>query len=142
MLTPDRPSTPEQGLNDEMVAILRMRYGKNIFRINQQKRLLKIILGIVKEPMFLLLLATSVLYLLLHQPTEFFMMLAALFFVAAISLLQEKKSSDALAALQQLTDPKVRAMRNGAEIPVLVEDLVPGDIILLEEGEKVPADAK
>src|SRR6186713_1981442 len=136
MLPTISPNIAEQGLNDEMIANLRMRFGKNIFRINQQKRFLKIIWGIIKEPMFLLLLATSILYLLLHQPTEFFLMVAALFFVAAISLFQEIKSSNALAALQLLTDPKVRAIRNGMEIQVLVEDLVPGDLILMEEGEK------
>lgn len=111
MLTFTNPDMPVQGLNDEMIMNLRMHYGKNVFRINQQKRFLKIAWGIVKEPMFLLLLAASILYLLLRQSTEFFMMIAALFFVAAISLFQEIKSSNALAALQQLTDPKVRVIR-------------------------------
>lgn len=130
-----------KGLNEKEVLLLRKKYGKNIFHINQQKRFLKIVWGIVKEPMFLLLLATSILYLVLHQPTEFFMMVAALFFVAAISLFQEIKSSNALAALQQLTEPKVKVVRDERITEINVEDLVPGDIILLEEGEKVPADA-
>lgn len=131
-----------KGLNDEEVFLLREKYGKNIFYINPQKRFFKIVWGVIKEPMFLLLLATSILYLILRQPTEFFMMIAALLFVSAISLFQEIKSSNALAALRQLTEPKVSVIRNGEEVQIGIENLVPGDIILLEEGEKVPADAE
>jgi P-type Ca2+ transporter type 2C len=131
-----------KGLNEEEIWLLKKQHGRNVFYINQQKRFVKIVWSIVKEPMFLLLLVTSILYLLLHQPGEFFMMVAALVFVAAISLFQEIKSSNALAALQQLTEPKVRVIREGEERQINVADLVPGDIILLEEGEKVPADAE
>jgi Ca2+-transporting ATPase len=67
-------------------------------------------------------------------------MLAAMCFVAAISVYQEVKSSKALAALNQYTQPKITAIRDGKEQVILSEDLVPGDLISLEEGNRIPAD--
>jgi Ca2+-transporting ATPase len=61
--------------------------------------------------------------------------------VTAISLYQEVKSSWALDALNQLTEPRVTVIRNGQQEVISDEDLLPGDVMLLEEGMKVPADA-
>ena len=69
------------------------------------------------------------------------MMLVAMILVTVISLYQEVKSTQAVEALQQLTEPKVTVIRNGEEIEIATEDLVPGDIILLAEGMNIPADA-
>lgn len=91
--------------------------------------------------MFLLLIIACVLYFVLGNNAEGVMMAAALLMVAAISIYQEARSSRALAALEQYTEPKVKVIRDGNEQVVSSEDLVPGDIILLEEGMKVPADA-
>lgn len=131
-----------KGLTDIEVQSLQQQFGKNTLQINQTKRLFHILWDLVKEPMFLLLIAACVIYFLLHQNTEGFMMLIALCFVSAISVSQEIKSSKALEALQQLTEPKVKVIRDDTEKEILIEELVPGDIILLEEGDKIPADAK
>lgn len=130
------------GLTDLQAQMLQQQFGQNTLYINQRKKLFRILWDIVKEPMFLLLVAACIIYFLLHENTEGFMMLVALCFVAAISVSQEIKSSRALQALQQLTEPKVKVMRADVEKEIAIEDLVPGDIVLLEEGDKVPADAQ
>jgi P-type Ca2+ transporter type 2C len=130
-----------QGLTENEATLLLKQFGKNALFINPRKRLLRIIWDMVKEPMFLLLLVACGLYFILRENTEGFMMAAALFLVSAISVFQEIKSSNALASLQQLTEPKVKVARDGIEKEIDIELLVPGDIILLEEGAKVPADA-
>jgi P-type Ca2+ transporter type 2C len=131
-----------QGLTDQEAASLLKQYGENTLHINDTKRLVRILWDIVKEPMFLLLAAASILYFILHQEAEGFMMITALCIVAAISVFQEIKSSKALEALQQLTEPKVKVIRNGNETEVDIKYIVPGDYVIVEEGSKIPADAK
>lgn len=129
-----------QGLTEKEVLARRQEFGKNILEINSTRKLFHILWDVVKEPMFLLLAAACILYFILGEFTEGFMMVAALCFVAAISVFQEIKSSNALEALQQLTEPKVKVIREGIQKFTTVENLVPGDVVLLEEGNKVPAD--
>lgn len=69
------------------------------------------------------------------------MMLVAMTIVVSISLYQEVKNSNALKALRHLTSPKVTVIRDGTEYTVLSSELVPGDIMLLDEGMSIPADA-
>jgi Ca2+-transporting ATPase len=130
-----------KGLSEEEVATLQQHYGKNYIRTVKINRFSRLLLNIVGEPMFLLLVAASSLYFILGQLAEGYMMVAAIGFVAVISLYQEVKSSKALEALQQLTEPKVTVLRNSQEAVIPAQELVPGDILILEEGEKVPADA-
>src|SRR5437870_5754565 len=91
--------------------------------------------------MFILLCLTCALYFIMDESEEGFLMLAAMLFVAAISVYQEVKNFKALQALQEYTEPKVIVIRNGTEKSIASSELVPGDIILLEEGNKVPADS-
>lgn len=100
-----------------------------------------ILLGTVREPMFILLTIACLLYFILGENTEGFMMLVAMMFVAAISFYQETRSARAIDALRQYTEPKVTVVREGTEKKIAVEELVPGDWVILEEGNRVPADA-
>jgi P-type Ca2+ transporter type 2C len=130
-----------QGLSAPEIPALQQRYGKNIFHAGPSRRFIHIIRDIVKEPMFILLVIACSLYFVLGEISEGIMMGVAMIIVAAISLYQEVKSSNAVKALQQFTEPKVTVVRDGAAIIIAAEELVPGDIILLEEGMNIPADA-
>ncbi|MGZ3838400.1 MAG: cation-translocating P-type ATPase [Flavisolibacter sp.] len=130
------------GLSEEEVRQKEEQFGKNVLHINETRRFFSILLDIVKEPMFLLLTFACILYFILGEPAEGFMMIAAIAFVSAISVYQELKSTHALASLKQLTEPRVKVIRNGREKEALTEDLVPGDLVVLEEGNRVPADAR
>jgi P-type Ca2+ transporter type 2C len=129
------------GLKESEIPSLQQRFGKNVFYAEKPKRFLHIIRDIVKEPMFLMLLVACSLYFILSESKEGFLMLVAMMFVAAISVYQEVKSSKALAALKQYTEPKVRVIRDDREQIILSEELLPGDIMILEEGSRIPADA-
>jgi ATPase, P-type (transporting), HAD superfamily, subfamily IC len=131
-----------RGLQEDEVEKLQQRFGKNIFSLEKSRSFLHVILDIVREPMFLLLILACILYFLLKQQSEGFMMMAAMIFVAAISIYQDVKSTKALEALKKFTEPKIIVIRQGVEKMIQSNELVPGDIMLLEEGNKIPADAK
>lgn len=133
--------TEMQGLQDQQVLLLQKKYGKNIFRNEKQHRILFIVAGIFREPMFILLTIACTLYFILGNTAEGIMMAIAMIIVTAISLYQEVKSSRALESLKQFTEPKVTVIRDSRPQTISNEELVPGDIILLEEGMKVPADS-
>lgn len=130
-----------RGLSRQEIALLQAQYGKNIFSGSKEHRLYHILLDIFREPMLILLLIACSLYFILGNSGEGIIMAVAIVIVTAISLYQEAKSSHALQALKQFTEPKVTVIRGGIEEIIRNEDLVPGDIILQEEGQKIPADA-
>ena len=138
--TPGTADLP--GLSSIDVPALRKQYGSNIFRSTVSHRMLRILWDIVREPMFILLAVACILYFILDSDAEGFMMAAAILVVVMISIFQETRSARALHSLKQYTEPKVKVIRDNVERVIQVWELVPGDIIMLEEGLKVPADAE
>ena len=134
--------TKETGLSTDEVKRLLLLYGKNVFQAAHTRNFIVIIRDVVVEPMFLMLLAACLLYFILGDIAEGITMLVAMLLVSSISVYQETKSSRALDALKKYTSPKVVVIRNSAEEMINTEELVPGDILLLEEGELIPADAE
>lgn len=130
-----------QGLSTEDVPSLQKQFGRNIFYAEPPRRFYHILIEIVKEPMFILLIVAATLYFILGEAEEGIMMLAATALVAAISVYQDVKSGNAIKALQQFTQPQVKVIRDGVEKTIISEELVPGDIAVLEEGMNIPADA-
>lgn len=130
-----------EGLSAEEVIARRSQYGKNIFQADRSHHWLRVIIGIVKEPMFVLLVIACSIYFILGEVSEGFMMLIAIVIVTAISMYQEVKSGNALKALRQFSEPKVVVIRDNQEIVINTEELVPGDVVLLNEGMNIPADA-
>ncbi len=130
-----------KGLSEKEVPALQQRFGRNIFHPERSRRLYHIVWDILKEPMFVLLAAACTLYFILGGINEGLMTLAAMLFVAAISIYQENRSTLALKALKQYMEPKVIVIRDGSERMIHTERLLPGDVMILEEGSKVPADA-
>ncbi len=129
------------GLSESDIPELRRQYGKNSFQLEKQRRLWHVLGAIIREPMFILLITACSVYFFIGQPTEGIMMLVAICFVTAISLYQDVRSSKALQALKKYTEPQVTVIRNSITKNIYSEDLVPGDVMLLEEGNNVPADA-
>ncbi|WP_126243650.1 cation-translocating P-type ATPase [Chitinophaga rhizosphaerae] len=117
------------------------QYGKNVFRVKQVPRFLLIIWNMVREPMFLLLLTACLLYFILGSVSEGLLMLAAILLVSAIEFFEEARSNKAMKALQAFTAPRARVLRDGKLQETDTENIVPGDILVLSEGDLVPADA-
>lgn len=129
------------GLQEKDISLLQQQFGKNIFTRKRSRRLLNTAKGMVKDPMFLLLIAACLLYFILGSSGEAIMMLIAILLVGAVSIYQNARSSRAIKALQQYTMPGIRVIRDGEEKTINPAELVPGDIVVLEEGNNVPADA-
>ena len=100
-----------------------------------------IMLGVIKEPMFLLLVACGTLYMILGDIQEGLMLLGFVFVVMGIEFYQERKSEKALDALKDMASPRALVIRDGVEIRIAGREVVHDDILVLQEGDRVPADA-
>ena len=130
------------GLTSTQVNELKRKYGENELIKEEKSNPLKKFIGVFKEPMFLLLVVTATLYFLLGEPQEGMVMLVFVIFVATITFVQEWKTEKTMNALKALTSPKVQALRDGKISFINSRDLVPGDIVYLSEGERIPADCE
>lgn len=142
-------SSFQQGLNDEQVARLRSRYGENRLREKQKKTNWQRFLDQFRDVMILILIAAAMLSFVIAcvegNPQAFFEPVLILLIVimnAVMGMLQESKAEKALDALKNMSAPHARVIRNGAEQVIDAAELVPGDIIRLEAGDFVPADAR
>lgn len=115
--------------------------GYNVLPSSKPKNTFMIALGVVKEPMFLLLVICGVLYLSLGDVHEGIMLLSFVFVIMGIELYQERKTEKALSALKDLSSPRALVIRDGVEQRIAGKDLVKEDVIVLQEGDRVPADA-
>jgi Ca2+-transporting ATPase len=129
-----------KGLSHKDVAERQARDGFNEIPSQKNRNALDILLGVLKEPMFLLLLACGGLYLLSGELQEAAMLLGFVFVVIGITFNQERKTERALEALKDLSSPRAFVMRNGEKIRVPGRDVVCDDVLLLSEGDRVPAD--
>ena len=130
-----------QGLSDQEVIERIARDGYNELPASRKRTVFRILWDVVREPMFLLLIACGVLYLILGDRDEALMLMGFVFVVIGITLFQENKTEKALDALRDLSSPRALVIRNGQQIRIAGRDVVTDDIILLAEGDRVPADA-
>jgi Ca2+-transporting ATPase len=130
------------GLNESQVLQSRETHGSNALQIQEQRLWQEVLRDVVTEPMFLLLLAASFIYFLVGQYQEGIIMVISLFIVSGISLFQEYRSRNAIAALQKLSAQRARVIRDGQEQNISAEEIVAGDLMLVEEGEIIAADGR
>lgn len=128
------------GLTNREVESLQKKYGLNELIIKNAPNPFKKFLSVFKEPMFLLLVGAASLYFILGQHSDALIMLVFVIFVAAITFVQEWKTEKTMDALKDLTSPKTNVLRNGKKVWIKSSELVPGDIIFISEGERIPAD--
>jgi Ca2+-transporting ATPase len=128
------------GLKTEQVIVNREQKGNNAIELGEDRVFWHVLKEVVLEPMFILLLAACIIYFLVQQYQEGIIMLVSIFIVSGISLFQEYRSRNAVQALRKLSAARARVMRNGMVNQISVEEIVTGDLLLLEEGELVPAD--
>ncbi len=118
----------------------RAQNGRNTLPAKARSGLWAALKDVVSEPMFLLLLAACAIYVGLGQLEEAITLAVALLLVPAISIDQSIRGDRALNALRDLTQPRVQVRRNGQVAVIPVEDLVVGDAVMTQEGERIPAD--
>ena len=130
----------QNGLTTEQAKKLQLQFGKNELVPKKEESILVKMFHVVCEPMFLLLIAASVIYFLLGEPKDGAIMLIFVVAVIGIEVIQEWRTDKTLAALKDLSAPRINVLRDGVEQTINSADLVPGDIMFVVEGLKVPAD--
>ena len=115
--------------------------GLNEIASQQKRGLFAIGIEVVREPMFLMLVAAGALYLLMGSPGDALMLLGFVFVVMAITIIQERRTERALDALRDLSSPRALVIRGGVRRRLAGREVARGDILVLSEGDRVPADA-
>ncbi len=134
------PQFVTNGLTDDEVRASRAAHGANVLTAKNKNGFFIALLGVVKEPMFLLLVAAAVIYFISGEISDGIFMVSSIILVSAISLYQDARSRNALEALKALTQPRSKVIRNGKVEEIKSEEIVVGDAMLVEEGASVPAD--
>ena len=137
------------GLTSQKVIELQKTYGKNKLKKKKSKTTFQRFLDQFKDVMILILLAAAAVSFIIacieKDPGEFFEPLLILLIVvlnAIMGVMQESKAEKALDALKNMSAPHAKVIRDGIETIIDAAELVPGDIIRLEAGDFVPADAR
>ncbi|MGL4607099.1 MAG: cation-transporting P-type ATPase, partial [Eubacteriaceae bacterium] len=130
----------ERGLSEEEAQRRQKEYGKNELIQEKKENFFKKIIHILLEPMFLLLMVAAIIYFILGEPRDGGIMLVFVLGIITIDVIQEWKTDKTLNALKELSAPHVSVIRDGYEKVIPSVDLVPGDIMLIAEGVKIPGD--
>ena len=131
----------KQGLSAAEAQEKLRQHGPNALPERRRRNFLALLRAVLVEPMLLLLLACGLTYWLLGEPREAWVLLGFVFVIIAITLYQERKSERALDALRDLSSPRALVIREGERIRIPGREVVPGDWIVLAEGDRIPADA-
>jgi len=129
------------GLSAEEAARRQAADGPNELPTAKRRNLLQEAWGVVRQPMLLLLLIAGAVNFLLAEPVDGAMLMAFVLVVIGISIYQEHKTENALAALRDLSSPRALVVRDAKQVRIAGRDVVRGDVLLLSEGDRVPADA-
>ncbi|MBL0953198.1 MAG: cation-translocating P-type ATPase [Leptospira sp.] len=130
------------GLSLDMVKKNRSVYGANEISSSKRIGFLRMLFGVVTEPMILLLISISIVYLLLGDRGEALLLLGSVIGIICITFYQEKKTETAISALRSLASPRTNVIRDGQIIRIEGKDVVYGDLLILNEGDRIPADAE
>jgi len=130
------------GLSSSKAAELLKKHGYNELPTARPKNIWRIAVEVIKEPMFLLLISCGALYIIIGDTREGFTLLSTIFLIIVITFYQYRKTERALDALKNLSSPRVLVIRDGTEMRVPGREVVPEDIIVLNEGDRIPADSK
>jgi P-type Ca2+ transporter type 2C len=129
------------GLTQSQAAERLSEEGYNELPSSRRRNILAIAVEVIREPMFLLLVACGVVYLFLGEPKEALMLLGFVFVIMGITIVQERRTERALDALRDLSSPRALVIRDGQQQRIAGREVVRGDMVVLVEGDRVPADA-
>lgn len=133
---------PESGLEPRQVEENQLKYGPNALPEAKADSLAVIFLRQFQSPLIYILLAASVVIFFINELTDAVIILFILVFNAVVGTIQEGKAQNTLASLKKFVETKATVLRAGIEEILKDTEVVPGDILVLREGDKVPADAR
>ncbi len=135
-------SDPDTGLTDEEAAARLEKYGKNKLEEGKRKTVLRMFYEQFKSLMIIILLAAALISGFLGEYTDTVIILVVVILNAVLGVLQENKAEKALEALKKMSSPFARVIRGGTAKSIKSEEVVPGDLILIEAGDFIPADIR
>lgn len=133
---------PRRGLTSSEASARLEKYGPNMIESSNKKSIWKKIFEQIADPMVLLLIAAAIVSAFTGDAIECAIIIAIVVINAIMSIIQEGKAEDSVAALQKMSSPEATVIRDGKRGHVKAEDLVPGDIVVLETGDIIPADMR
>lgn len=135
-------SDPRQGLTEEEANKRLKIYGTNELKKEEKTSPLTLFFNQFKNILIIILLVATVLSAIVGQVVEALLIAIIIVFCAVLGFIQEYRAERALEALKRMLTPTITVLRGGKEEEVPSKNLVPGDILLLEAGDKIPADAR
>jgi Ca2+-transporting ATPase len=135
-------SSSEKGLSSDEVTRRLQKYGPNALKRGKKESLFVLFLHQFKDFLMYLLLFATAISLLLQEYLDAIAMLSIAIMSAILGFVQEYRANKAMEALEKLSAPHAKVIRDGVEKKILASELVPGDIFVLEAGDIVPADGR
>lgn len=129
------------GIPETLAAERLKKEGYNELPSQKKKNILRIFWEVIREPMLLLLIGSGLVYLFLGEIQDAAMLLSFVIVVVGITFYQERKTERALEALRNLSSPRALVVRDGRQKRIAGREVVREDLIILKEGDRVPADA-
>jgi len=140
MTAPPNFVIPQTGLSEAAASARLKAEGSNELPTAKPRSLFATTWQVVREPMILLLLGAGAIYLFLGELRDSIVLLVSILVVIGISLYQERKTERALEALRDLSSPRALVIRGGKQQRIAGREVVRGDVVVLSEGDRVPAD--
>ena len=134
--------TSEEGLGDAEAAERLEKYGRNALRSKPPKTILQMLKAQIIDPMVLILIGAAAFSAILQEWTEATVIFVIVIVNAVIGIVQEKKAQSSLEALRNMNAPTARVLRQGEESVIPASELVVGDVVMLGDGDMVPADLR
>ena len=133
------PTLP-RGLDADLARQRLQQEGPNEIGLSQRRTLRDILLEVLREPMFLLLLGAGAVYFAMGDTHEALILLAFVFIIMGMTAFQERRTDNALAALRDMSSPRALVIRSGETQRIAGRDVVREDVLVLAEGDRIPAD--
>ncbi len=132
----------ENGLDAKQIAERRAKYGFNRLKDQEKKSLAARIVEQINDPLIMILMVAMAISVMLHEFGDAIIIVTVVALNAAVGIIQEGKAGRAVEALKQIAEPHAQVCREGVEKTVPAQELVPGDVVILEAGNRVPADVR
>lgn len=135
-------SDPNRGLTSDEAKQRLEKFGPNVIESSNKKSLAKKIIEQIADPMVILLVLASIVSAFTGDTVEAVIIIAIVVINAIMSIIQEGRAEDSVAALQKMSSPEATIIRDGGRKKVKAEELVPGDVVIIETGDIIPADMR
>ncbi len=129
------------GLASEEIPRLRKIHGWNEILGKTERTFLQRLISVIAEPMIFLLISIGIIYQFLGDTSEAILLSASVILIIVITIYQEGKTDSAISALKTMASPRTNVIRDGIVRKVDGREILPGDMIIINEGDRIPADA-